>query len=50
MLVYGRNVARDLLKKNKNIKKIIIQDSFDDKEILSLVEKNNLQVIVKSKK
>ncbi|MBQ6497666.1 MAG: 23S rRNA (guanosine(2251)-2'-O)-methyltransferase RlmB [Bacilli bacterium] len=50
MLVYGRNVARDLLKKGKNIRKIIIQDSFDDKEILSLIEKSNLRVESKSKR
>ena len=50
MLVYGRNVARDSLKKGKNIRKIIIQDSFDDKEILSLIEKSNLRVESKSKR
>ena len=38
MLVYGRNVAKDLLKKNKNIRKVIIQDTFDDKEIKGLLE------------
>ena len=43
MIVYGKNVARDLLKKNKNIEKIILQDSFNDKEILSLIEKNNIK-------
>lgn len=46
----GRNVARDLLKKNKKIRKIIIQDSFDDKEIISLIEKSNLVVETKSKR
>ena len=50
MLVYGRNVARDLLKKNKNIKKIIIQDGFDDKTILSLIEIINLKPIIKTKR
>ena len=50
MLVYGRNVAKDLLKKNNKIKKIIIQDSFEDKEILSLIEKNNLRVETKTKR
>lgn len=42
MLVYGRNVARDLLLEHKKVKKIIIQDNFDDKEILSLVEKEEI--------
>ena len=50
MLVYGRNVARDLLKKGKNIRKIIIQDSFDDKEIISLIEKSNLRVETRTKR
>jgi 23S rRNA (guanosine2251-2'-O)-methyltransferase len=50
MLVYGRNVAKDLLKKNKFIKKIIIQDNFDDKEIKSYIENAKFNVVVKSKK
>ena len=50
MLVYGKNVAKDLLKKNKSIKKIIIQDNFDDKEIISLIEKNKFNVEIKSKR
>jgi 23S rRNA (guanosine2251-2'-O)-methyltransferase len=50
MLVYGKNVAKDLIEKNKFIKKIIIQDGFSDKEIISLIEKNNLRVDIKSKK
>lgn len=49
MLVYGRNVARDLLKKNKKVKKIIIQENFDDKELFSLIEKLKLPVEIKSK-
>ncbi len=39
MLVYGKNVANDLLKNNKNIKKVILQDNFNDKNIISLIEK-----------
>ena len=50
MLVYGKNVAKDLLKKNKSVRKVIIQDNFSDKEIISLIEKNNCKVIRKSKK
>ena len=50
MLVMGRNVAVDLLKKNKKIKKVIIQEGFDDKNIISLIEKNNLVVETKSKR
>ena len=50
MLVMGRNVAVDLLKKNKKVRKVIIQEGFDDKNILSLIEKNNLIVETKSKR
>ena len=50
MLVYGRNVAKDLLKKNKKVKKIIIQDNFDDKELISLMEKEKFSVEIHSKK
>lgn len=45
----GRNVAEDLLKKNKKVRKIIIQEGFDDKNIISLIEKNNLSVEIKKK-
>jgi len=50
MIVYGKNVARDLLKKNKNIEKIILQDNFNDKEIISLIEKNNIKYKMVSKR
>lgn len=43
MLIYGKNVARDLLKKDKKIEKIILQDHFDDKEIISLIEKKKIR-------
>lgn len=50
MLVYGRNVAKDLLKKEKKIEKIFLQEGFNDKEINSLIEKNKIKVEIKSKK
>ena len=50
MLVMGRNVAIDLLKKNKKVRKVIIQEGFDDKNIISLIEKNNLEVKIVSKR
>ena len=50
MLVMGRNVAIDLLKKNKNIRKIIIQEGFDDKNILNLIENANLPIKTVSKR
>ncbi len=50
MLVFGRNVARDLLKNGKPIKKVILQEGFNEKDIFDLIEKNNLKVEIKSKK
>ena len=50
MLVYGKNVAKDLLKKNKFIKKVIIKDNFDDKEIKSYLENTKFDVKVMSKR
>ena len=50
MLVYGRNVAKEILKKDKKVIKIILQEGFDDKEINSLIEKGNFRVEIKSKR
>lgn len=50
MLVYGRNVAKEILRKEKKIEKIVLQEGFDDKEINSLIENGNFKVIVKSKR
>lgn len=44
MLVYGRNVAKEILKSEKKIEKIVLQDNFDDKEILSLIENRKIMV------
>lgn len=46
MLVYGRNVANDILMNNaKRVRKVIIQDGFSDNEILSLL--NNKKIPIK---
>lgn len=50
MLVYGRNVAVELLKSDKKIKKIFLQENFDDKTINSLLEKSNLRIEIKQKR
>lgn len=50
MLVFGRNIAKDLIKNNKPIKKIYLQDGFSDEEINSLITNNNFEVIYKSKR
>ncbi len=50
MLVYGRNVALEVLKKPKNVQKVLLQDGFDDKKILALLEKSKISVFIKPKK
>ena len=50
MLVYGKNVAKDLLKNKKNIKKVFLQENFNENEIIALVEKLKLPVEILSKK
>ena len=50
MDVFGRNVAKDLLKNPEKIKKIILQDNFSDKDIIFLIEKSNLRVEYRSKR
>lgn len=51
MLVYGRNVAFEYLNSNnKSIQKIIIQEGFNDKKLISLIEKSKIPVFSKQKK
>ena len=42
MLVYGKNVAKELLENNKIINNIYLQDNFDDKNLISLIQSRNL--------
>lgn len=51
MIVYGRNVAFEYLKNyKKDIRKIIIQDEFNDKKLLSALENTKFDVIYKDKR
>ena len=50
MIVYGKNVAKEILKNNKKVEKILLQDSFDDKEILAMIENKKMIVNRMSKK
>lgn len=50
MLVYGRNVAKEILESDKFVKSIILQEGFSDKNIFSLIEKRNLSVQYMNKK
>ena len=49
MLVYGRNVALELLKKSEKIRKIYLQDNFHDENLISLIEKFKIPVIYRRK-
>lgn len=46
MKVYGKNVAKEKLISKDKINKIYISNKFNDKEILSLIEKRNIDVKV----
>ena len=45
MLVFGRNVALEYLKKTENIRKIYLQDKFHDENLKSLIEKAKVQTV-----
>lgn len=48
MLVYGKNVAREILNSNYKINKIYLINTFDNTELLNLIKRKNLQVEVKT--
>ncbi len=50
MLVYGRNVAKEVLQNPKKVKKITLIKDFNEKSILSLIEKNKIKVEYLDKK
>lgn len=50
MLVYGRNVAKEMLNSNQKVQKIILQEGFDDEDIKLLIENRKIRPIYKSKR
>lgn len=50
MYVYGKNVALELLKKNKKIYKAIIYEKFNDKFIISELQKKQIPIKSMTKK
>lgn len=50
MIVYGRNVAKEMLNNNKKINKIMIQKDFGDKNIISLIENKKIKCEILDKK
>lgn len=49
MLVYGKNVAKEYLKKSDKVRKIYLQDNFSDENLKMLIEKTKIPVIIRSK-
>ena len=50
MLVYGKNVAKEILRSNKKVDKIIIQEDFNDNSVISLIEKRKIMPQTMSKR
>lgn len=50
MLVYGRNVAKELLENNSKINKIYIQDGFNDQNIITMLENSKIEYLIVSKR
>lgn len=49
MLVYGRNVAYEFLKKSENIRKIYLQEDFRDKNLINAINNLSIPVISRTK-
>lgn len=49
MLVFGRNVAEEVLSSNKKVEKIFLQDNFHDEDILRMINKKRIDTKVVSK-
>ena len=43
MLVYGRNVCLEFLKKNEKVRKVILQEGFKDENLISVIGKMKIQ-------
>lgn len=50
MLVYGRNVAEEYLKKIEKVRKIYLQTGFHDENLIFLIEKSKIPVIYREKR
>ncbi len=50
MIVYGKNVAREVLQSDKKVEKIILSEGFDDKNIKELIANRKIEVETLSKK
>lgn len=50
MIVYGKNVAKEVILNNKQINKVFLTKNFDDRGILDYLENNNIRRIIIDKK
>ena len=50
MLVYGRNVAEEFLKKNEKVRKVYLQTGFHDENLIFLIEKFKIPTVFREKK
>lgn len=44
MIVFGRNVAKEILSSDKKVFNVYISNSFDEKEILDIINKRNIKI------
>ena len=45
MLVYGRNVAEEFLKKNEKVRKVYLQTGFHDENLIFLIGKFKIPTV-----
>lgn len=50
MIVFGKNVAKEVISNNVKINKVFLTKTFDDRGILDFLEKNNIRRIIIDKK
>ena len=50
MLVYGRNVAEEFLKKNEKVRKVYLQTGFHDENLIFLIGKFKIPTVFREKK
>lgn len=48
MLVCGKNVAREILKSDHKIKKIYLSNTFENEELIALINKRKIEILVKT--
>ena len=50
MIVFGRNVAREVIDSNKEIKKVFMSNTFDDKDIIRDLQNKKVNIIKMDKR